>query len=61
MHSKHLTPMLRMPITLSITEAIVLEIKGLLQKIHLPMPLGYTVSMSGKIGNFFLQEAFVQS
>lgn len=53
--------MLWMPITLSITEAIVLEIKGLLQKIHLPMPLGYTVSMSGKIGNFFLQEAFVQS
>lgn len=50
-----------MPVTLSITKAIVLEIKGLLQKIHLPMPLGYTVNMSGKIGYLFLQEAYVQS
>lgn len=49
-----------MPITLSIIKAIVLEIKDLLQKIHLPVPLGYMVSMSGKIEYLFLQEAYVQ-
>lgn len=47
MPSKHLTPMLWMPIA----EAIVLvfEIKGLLQKIHLLMLLSYTVCVA-KLG-----------